>query len=112
MAIEERLKKLENRMALLVSVTDCEKHPFICTCLDADMDIVQVDQVLALLSKTENSFSTSNEISYSMFEEELKAIVPTKKNDPQFAKTIISALNRENKFILGVKKFNTEGLEI
>ena len=112
LSLEERLRRIENRVTLLVNATDCEKHPFICACIDADMDIGQVDTVLELVSKTANSIGTANPVSYAQFEAELKIIVPSRKNDAQFAKTIIRALNRENKFLLGANRFREEGIEI
>lgn len=112
LAIEERIKRLENKVALLASVTDCDKHPFICACLDADMDTEQVDKILALITKVVNSIGAANSISYSQFEEEIKVIVPSKANDSQFVKKIIKTLNKENKFILGTEKFRAEGITI
>ena len=109
---EERLKKIENKVALLVSVTDYEKNPFICACLDADLYVEQVDKILALISKTENSIGTPNAMNYAQFEAELKIIVPSKKNDAQFVKTIIKALNKESKFLVGASKFRDEGVDI
>jgi len=113
LAIEDRVNKLENKVSLLVSVADSEKYPFICACLDADLDPYHVDRILALVTKVENSLNRStNSISYFEFERELLEIVPSKKDNVEFAKVIIRALNRENKFILPSKTFKEEGIEI
>ena len=95
-----RLRKLESRVALLASIADCEKFPFICACLEADMDSSQVDGVLALVTKAENLHFEKNPMSYAEFEKELQLIVPSRKGNSEFTKSIIRALNKENKFIL------------
>ncbi|MCW4001491.1 MAG: YhaI family protein [Candidatus Bathyarchaeota archaeon] len=110
--VEDRLKKLEGKIAMLVSVTDYEKYPFICACLDADLDLAQVDKILALISEAENLNNTPNEMSYHQFEEELITIVPSKRNDSHFVKSIVKALNKEHKFLICAKKFRDQGIEI
>jgi hypothetical protein len=112
LAIEDRVRKLEHKVALLVSIADCEKYPFICVCLDADVDVDQLDKILALITEVENSIGTANPISYAQFETKLQLIVPSKKGNSEFAKTIIRALNRENKFILPSKSFQEEGINL
>jgi hypothetical protein len=112
LSFEERLRRIEGKLSLLVSIADCEKHPFICACLDAGMDGTQVDKILVLLTGVENSNGTGDSISYSQFDQEIKGIVPSKKDDAEFAKVLIRALNRENKFIIGTKKFKEEGVTI
>ena len=110
MELNDRLRKLEDKVALLVSVADCDKFPFVCVCLDADLDITQLDRLLALISKVEASMVTAKPISFAVFEAELQLIVSSKKGDSEFAKSIIRALNKENKFILASKKFEEEGV--
>ena len=110
MDLEARIRKLEDKVALLVSISDCDTYPFVCVCLDADLDITQMDRILVLISKVENSMIVGNPISYTQFEAELHAIVPSKKGDSEFAKSIVRALNKENKFILVSKKFEEEGV--
>ncbi len=100
MEVNDRLKKLEGKVALLISIADFEKYPFICACLDADMDSSQVDSVLDLITKVENLLIEQNPMSYAQFEEELQSIVPSKKGNSEFTKSIIRALNKENKFII------------
>jgi hypothetical protein len=95
-----RLRKLESKVALLASIADCEKYPFICACLEADMDSSQVDSVLALITKVENNLNESNPMAYEEFESELQLIVPSRKGNSEFTKSIIRALNKENKFIV------------
>jgi len=112
LAVEDRVRKLENKVALLVSVADAEKYPFICACLDADLDSYNVDRILALVTRVENSLNTSNSIGYFEFERELLEIVPSKKDNVEFAKVIIRALNSENKFILVTTKYKEAGIEI
>jgi chitinase len=112
LGIEERVTKLENKIALLTSIADSDRHPFICACLDADLDVEQVDRILALITKVENTNIAGTPVSYSKFEADLKAIVPSKVNDAEFAKTIIKALNKENKFIIIAKKFKAQGTKI
>lgn len=98
--INDRLRRLEGKVALLASIADCEKYPFICACIDADMDTSQVDNVLALITKVENLLIADTPMGYGEFEAELQIIVPSKKGNSEFAKEIIRALNKENKFML------------
>ena len=112
MAIEDRVRKLENKVALLVSIADCDAHPFVCACLDAGMDVSQVDIVLSLITRVENALNSDNPFSFAQFEKELHMIVPSQKDNPEFAKVIMRALNRENKFILPSKRFKEEGINI
>jgi len=109
MALEERLNKIESKLALVISITDHKGFPFICACLEAGMDTAQVDKVLKLITKAENALHTTP-MSYSEFEKELQEIVPSKKGNNQFAKEIIKALNEEDKFILVTKNFQEQGI--
>ncbi len=94
-----RLKKLESQVSLLASIADCERYPFICICIEAGMDTSQVDSLLALVTKVENLMG------YIQFEEELQLIVPSKKGNSEFAKSIIRALNKENQFLLPARRW-------
>jgi hypothetical protein len=93
-----RVKKLEHKVDLLSSIADYEKHPFIFTCLEADMDTNQVDATLALITKAENSLRTENCITYGQFGNELCKIVPAQKHNPEFVTCILNALHDEDKF--------------
>ena len=64
------------------------------------MDSSQVDGVLALVTRVENNLNEGSPMGYEEFEAQLQLIVPSKKGDPEFTKSILKALNKENKFIL------------
>ncbi len=76
------------------------------------MDIVQIDKVLTLVTKAENTLQTPTSMSYAQFEKELQDIVPAKKGNSEFTKTIIKALNNEDKFKLVTESFNNQGITI
>jgi|WetSurMetagenome_2_1015567.scaffolds.fasta_scaffold27301_2 hypothetical protein len=109
MALEERIERLESKLALVITIADHKNYPFICTCLEAGMDTTQIDRVLELITKAENALQKTP-MSYSQFEKELQEIVPLKKGNPQFTKEIIKALNVEDKFILVAKNFKRQGI--
>jgi hypothetical protein len=102
-----RLKKLESQVSLLASIADCERYPFICVCIEAGMDASQVDSVLALVTKVENLLIAGKPMSYIQFEEELQLIVPSKKSNSEFSKSIIRTLNKENKFLLPARRWQS-----
>jgi len=105
--VNDRLRRLESQVSLLASIADCEKYPFICACIDAGMDASQVDNVLSLVTKVENLLIAHKPTSYIQFEEELQLIVPSKKGNSEFAKSIIRALNKENKFLLPARRWQS-----
>jgi hypothetical protein len=111
MALEERVKRIESKLSLVIAIADYKRYPFICACLEADMDTLQIDKVLELITKAENALQTSP-MSYAQFEKELQDIVPAKKCDKEFTKTIIKALNDEDKFKLVTGRFRKQGIII
>jgi hypothetical protein len=111
MALEERVKILESKLALVISIADHKSYPFICACLEAGMETAQIDELLELITKAENALQTKP-MSYWQFEKELQEIVPSKKGNPQFAKEIIKALNEEDKFVLVTKNFREQGITV
>jgi hypothetical protein len=110
--INDRLKKLESKVTWLASVVSFKKHPFIWLCYENDLNTVECDGILAVVSVAENSFVTMEPMKYVDFELAIKKIVPSKMFDAEFPKSVIRALNKENKFILGTKHFKEEGIII
>lgn len=97
-SLTNRVKRLEQRVNLLASIADYDKHPFTLTCLEADMEPNQIDSVLRLINKAEHSFQTKTPMNFSEFSKELYQIVPSHKDKPEFAKSIVVALHKKDKF--------------
>lgn len=110
--LDNRVRKLEQKVELLISIADCEKHPFICACLEADMDTDQVDKALDLISRAEHSLKAQNPMNFSKFEQEIFVIVPAQKGNREFAKSLLRALYSKDRFIGLYEKFKKDGIDL
>jgi hypothetical protein len=98
MPLEKRLQKLEQQFEILKTIVDHDNQPFMCACLEADMDIDQMDQALALITKAEATIGTEKPMKYTEFVEKLYEIVPSQKNNPDLPKDLIKTLNKQFRF--------------
>ena len=104
--------KLEGQVRMLSEIADFDSHPFIFSCLEANLSSEQVNEVLNLMERAEDSLSTTNPMNHVQFEHELYQIVPTQNGNYQFAKTIVMTLHDEHRFNDVYERFRADGMNI
>jgi hypothetical protein len=110
--LERRVADLEDKVVMLSQIADFQNHPFIFSVLEANMNGKQVDQVLDLMTKAEDSLKTNKPMNHVEFESALYKIVPSQNGNYQFAKTIVMTLHDEERFDAVYEQFKKTGMNI
>ena len=95
--LSKRVRRLEQRVKLLSQIADHEKYPFLVQCLELDMDADEIDNMLALINKAEQSLHSGSPMSFAQFEKELLEGIPSQKNKAGLAILILRALHERDK---------------
>jgi hypothetical protein len=110
--LERRVADLEEKVIMLSQIADFENHPFIFSVLEANMNGKQVNQVLDLMTKAEESLKSEKPMNHIEFERAIYKIVPSQNGNYQFAKTIVMTLHDEERFNAVYEHFKKTGMNI
>jgi len=110
--LEEKVKHLEERIEMLASIADFEKHPFIFTALEYRLSRGDVKKIYGLMEFYRKRISDGVTITHSEFERELYKEIPSLKGNFLFAKSIVMTLNDEKLYTEVYEELKKSGMNI
>ena len=110
--LEEKVKHLEERIEMLSSIADFEKHPFIFTALEYKLNRDDVKKIYGLMEFYRKRISDGATITHSEFERELYKEIPSLKGNVLFAKSIVMTLNDEKLYTEVYEELKKSGMNI
>jgi len=111
--LENRLTKAESQIRLLAEIADFDEHPFIFTCLEADLSGQQVNQIYDLLTDAEDSLNTDSPMNQIEFQRTLSDIVQLLMGEVWLlAKSLMGSMLDEGRFESVCEHFRETGMNI
>ena len=110
--LEEKVKLLEERIEMLASIADFEKHPFIFTALEYRLSRDDVKKIYGLMEFYRKRISDGATVTYSEFEREIYKEIPSLKGNFLFAKSIVMTLNDEKLYTEVYEDLKKSGMNI
>ncbi len=96
--LTNRVRSLERRVKLLISIANYEKYPFIVQCLELDIDDKEIDNMLLVVNKAQHSLHNGTPITFVQFEKELFEAIPSQRGNKELAILILRALHELDKY--------------
>ena len=110
--LKAKVKHLEERVEMLASIADFEKHPFIFTALEYRLSRDDVKKIYGLMEFYRKRISDGATITHLEFERELFKEIPSLKGNFLFAKSVVMTLNDEKLYTEVYEDLKKSGMNI
>lgn len=110
--LENEVKHLKYLIRGLLELTDFSKSPFTYHSIEHNLTESQVDAIYDLLDQTQVAIKNGEALSHHKFESQIYEIVPARKGDYHFAESIVSTLNKEERYEEVYKYLQKNGMNI
>jgi len=110
--LKKRIEFLEERVRMLRSIADPERHPFTYLALEADLRRSQVDDIFRLMDEVRLSLKMGTPISHHIFESRIYEIVPSRNGDYHFAESVVRTLNDSNQYTDVFEHMKKDGMNL
>lgn len=93
-----RVQHLEEKVRMLLEVSDPKRHPFTYLALEFDLSETQYKAILDLMDEAWKSLKTTKPMRHPTFEQRVYEIIPSLNGNHEFVKSILLTLNDEGKY--------------
>jgi vacuolar-type H+-ATPase subunit I/STV1 len=110
--LSEKVDRLEYSIEQLMMLVDRNSAPFIYYAMEAKMTQSQVSRFYDLMEAVEQSIDSDKPMSHLEFERESYAIVPQKRGDYSFARSLVVGLRLQEMYERAYEHLRKSGMNI